>query len=99
MNLQHVIARRFAPVRQSYDWRDAALYALGLGTGDDPLDEDELPYVYEGRAELVRDAGLAAALDRRAGDRNRLDPGPARRRALPSAPAAAGPEVGPRGSS
>ena len=53
MNLQHVIARRFAPVSQSYDWRDAALYALGLGTGDDPLDEDELPYVYEGRAQLV----------------------------------------------
>jgi acyl dehydratase len=53
MNLQHVIARRFAPVRQSYDWRDAALYALGLGAGDDPLDEDELPYVYEGRAQLV----------------------------------------------
>jgi acyl dehydratase len=53
MNLQHVIARRFAPVGQSYDWRDAALYALGLGTGDDPLDEDELPYVYEGRAQLV----------------------------------------------
>src|SRR3984957_4910295 len=53
MNLQHVIARRFAPISQSYDWRDAALYALGLGTGDDPLDEDELPYVYEGRAQLV----------------------------------------------
>jgi acyl dehydratase len=49
MNLEHVIARRFEPTYQSYDWRDAALYALGLGIGDDPLDEDELAYVYEGR--------------------------------------------------
>ena len=42
--------RRFAPVIQSYDGRDSVLYALSLGIGDDPLDEDELPYVYEGRA-------------------------------------------------
>lgn len=49
MNLDHVVARRFAPIHQSYDWRDCALYALGLGIGDDPLDEDELAYVYEGR--------------------------------------------------
>jgi acyl dehydratase len=49
MNLDYVIARRFEPIYQSYDWRDAALYALGLGMGDDPLDEDELAYVYEGR--------------------------------------------------
>jgi acyl dehydratase len=49
MNLDHVIARRFEPILQRYDWRDSALYALGLGIGDDPLDEDELSYVYEGR--------------------------------------------------
>jgi acyl dehydratase len=49
MNLQHVIARRFEPTYQSWDWRDAALYALALGMGDNPLDEDELAYVYEGR--------------------------------------------------
>jgi len=33
MNLDHVLARRFEPIRQSYDWRDSALYALGLGMG------------------------------------------------------------------
>jgi acyl dehydratase len=49
MNLDHVMTRAFAPVAQSYDWRDAALYALSLGIGDDPLDEDELLYVFEGR--------------------------------------------------
>jgi acyl dehydratase len=49
MNLRHVIERRFEPDLQHFDWRDAALYALGLGMGSDPLDEDELLYVYEGR--------------------------------------------------
>jgi acyl dehydratase len=48
MNLKNVVERSFEPLVQSYDWRDSALYALGLGTGSDPLDEDELPYVYEG---------------------------------------------------
>jgi acyl dehydratase len=49
MNLDYVVHRRFEPTLQSYDARDSALYALSLGIGDDPLDEDELPYVYEGR--------------------------------------------------
>ena len=53
MNLSHVIERRFEPTTQRYDWRDSALYALGLGVGSDPLDEDELPYVYEGRAQCA----------------------------------------------
>lgn len=47
MNLQSVLAHTFAPRVQTYTWRDAALYALALGMGSDPLDADELPYVYE----------------------------------------------------
>ncbi|MEZ5738592.1 MAG: MaoC/PaaZ C-terminal domain-containing protein [Burkholderiaceae bacterium] len=38
----------FETVRQTYDWRDAALYALGVGYGFDPMDTRQLPYVYEG---------------------------------------------------
>src|SRR5258708_38678954 len=49
MNLDHVLSRGFAPVEQRYDWRDAALYALSLGMGDHPLDDDALLYVFEGR--------------------------------------------------
>src|SRR5271155_5817588 len=49
MNVGYVVNRRFEPIIQSYDARDSALYALSLGVGDDPLDEDELPYVFEGR--------------------------------------------------
>lgn len=47
MNLQAVLAHRFAPVEHSWNWRDSALYALALGMAQDPLDADELPYVYE----------------------------------------------------
>jgi acyl dehydratase len=53
MNLDYVTSLRFAPTEQSYDWRDSALYAMALGMGSDPLDEDELPYVYEGRQQQV----------------------------------------------
>jgi acyl dehydratase len=35
-------------VRVRYDDRDAMLYALGVGMGRDPLDERELPFVFEG---------------------------------------------------
>ncbi len=53
MNLDYVRNRRFEPIVQSYDARDSALYALSLGVGDDPLDDDELPFVYEGRGPLA----------------------------------------------
>ena len=49
MNLDFVRQLRFEPIVQRYDERDSALYALSLGMGEDPLDEDELPFVYEGR--------------------------------------------------
>lgn len=48
MNLAYVSGLRFAPTEQDYEWRDSLLYALSLGFGRDPLDPDELPYVYEG---------------------------------------------------
>lgn len=37
----------FEDVRQTFTQRDTMLYALGLGFGEDPTDEDELAYVYE----------------------------------------------------
>jgi acyl dehydratase len=53
MNVDYVRKLKFAPISQSYDARDSALYALSLGMGSDPTDEDELPYVYEGRGPLA----------------------------------------------
>ena len=37
----------FDEVEQSWTSRDTILYALGLGYGHDPLDEHQLPFIYE----------------------------------------------------
>ena len=37
----------FEEVCHDYVQRDAILYALGLGLGRDPLNKQELPYIYE----------------------------------------------------
>ncbi len=37
----------FGEVEQTYTWKDAALYALGVGFGHDPMDEQQLRFVYE----------------------------------------------------
>ena len=37
----------FEDIEQTYTQRDAILYSLGLGYGHDPLDPDDLPFVYE----------------------------------------------------
>ena len=40
-------ARKFPDVEQSYTAKDTMLYALGLGYGFDPMDEQQLQFVYE----------------------------------------------------
>ncbi|HZC58013.1 MAG TPA: MaoC/PaaZ C-terminal domain-containing protein [Xanthobacteraceae bacterium] len=35
------------PAEQTYGPKDCMLYALGIGLGHDPMNEDELPFVYE----------------------------------------------------
>lgn len=47
MDIEKIRRMTIDPIVQSYDKRDTILYALGLGYGADPLDEDELPFVYE----------------------------------------------------
>ena len=37
----------FEPIEHTYDFRDAILYALCVGLGSDPLDEDQLRFVFE----------------------------------------------------
>jgi acyl dehydratase len=37
----------FPPIEQSYSARDTILYALGVGLGHDPMDREQLRYVYE----------------------------------------------------
>src|SRR3954463_7198267 len=38
---------RFPELKHAYTERDTMLYALGLGCGADPLDRDDLRFVYE----------------------------------------------------
>ena len=38
---------KFDEVIQSYTSKDTILYALGVGLGADPMDETQLPYVFE----------------------------------------------------
>jgi acyl dehydratase len=42
-----LLALKIPEVTQAYTERDAILYALGIGLCRDPLDGDELPFVYE----------------------------------------------------
>ena len=42
-----LLALKIPEVEQSYGPKDCMLYALGVGLGLDPMDEDELAFVYE----------------------------------------------------
>lgn len=53
MNLEKIKNLDLQPIEQPYIFRDTILYALGLGYGADPLDESELPFVYEANLKVV----------------------------------------------
>jgi acyl dehydratase len=42
-----LMALDIPPTEQHYTAKDCMLYALGIGLGQDPMNEDELPFVYE----------------------------------------------------
>jgi acyl dehydratase len=71
---QRTVARTF-----TYGDKDVMLYALGIGLGADPLDEKELPFVYERGLKVVPTAAtvLAAAGggSRASGQTPQLPPG------------------------
>ena len=54
LNWKEVLDWKFPEVTQAYSERDAILYALGLGYGQDPTHEDELRYVHEEHAQGLR---------------------------------------------
>jgi acyl dehydratase len=47
LNLDRLLNAKIPAVAQSYGPKDCILYALGLGLGQDPLNQDELDFVYE----------------------------------------------------
>jgi NAD(P)-dependent dehydrogenase (short-subunit alcohol dehydrogenase family)/acyl dehydratase/putative sterol carrier protein len=42
------IGKKIGPITSEYDWKDVALYALGVGAGS-----DELEYVYENKLKVI----------------------------------------------
>ncbi len=50
LNYDELMGARIADRASSYDDKDTMLYALGVGFGGDPMDEGELPYVFENRS-------------------------------------------------
>src|SRR5512147_1538644 len=47
MNYEHLMGLKREGERFRYTDRETMLYAIGIGMGEDPLDRDELPYVFE----------------------------------------------------
>ena len=47
INYEKLMKWPFQEVTHKYTEKDTMLYALGIGMGADPLDESELPFVYE----------------------------------------------------
>jgi acyl dehydratase len=47
LDLHKLLTLKIPAVEQSYGEKDCILYALGLGFGQDPMNEDELAFVYE----------------------------------------------------
>ena len=44
----HIMSLKTEGTVSSYSDKETMLYALGVGFGRDPMNEDELPFVYEG---------------------------------------------------
>jgi len=47
MNLEKTLNKKLAPIEETITEKDCMLYALGIGLGQDPLDEKQLQFVYE----------------------------------------------------
>lgn len=60
-----LLARTFPPLEFSYGSREAIIYALCAGMGQDPLDRRELDFVYEPRLKILPTLLTAAAWDYR----------------------------------
>jgi acyl dehydratase len=53
MNLDALITRTFPTAQHDYSAKDTILYALGVGVGGNPLDLQELPFVYEKSLRII----------------------------------------------
>ncbi|HQN51564.1 MAG TPA: 3-alpha,7-alpha,12-alpha-trihydroxy-5-beta-cholest-24-enoyl-CoA hydratase, partial [Phenylobacterium sp.] len=56
-----ILNQRTAPRTFSYGDKDVMLYALGVGLGQDPMNETELPFVYEKGLKVIPTAATVLA--------------------------------------
>ena len=54
---EKLMALDFLPAEQTYTPKDCMLYALGIGFGHDPMNEDELAFVYEKNLKVLPTMG------------------------------------------
>lgn len=47
INVEKLLGWKSEPIIQKYTQKDVMLYGLGLGLGEDPMDKNQLQYVYE----------------------------------------------------
>lgn len=62
LDYDELMARKIVDLPVTYTDSDVILYALGIGMGSDPLDQKELPFVYEQGAPLCTVPTLATVL-------------------------------------
>ena len=63
LNYEKIMAYRPPDIAVKYGARDCILYALGIGLGMDPLDLNQLKFVYERDLRAFPDDGDGARLD------------------------------------
>ena len=61
LNAEKLLALKIPDIEQSYGPKDCMLYALGLGLGQDPLNADELAFVYEKNFKVLPTYALVQA--------------------------------------
>jgi acyl dehydratase len=57
INYDKLMALDVPPREQTYNAKDCMLYALGIGLGQDPMNEDELAFVYEKNLKVLPTMG------------------------------------------
>ena len=62
INYERLMALKNAGVEYSYGDREVMLYALGVGLGRDPLNQNELAYVYEQNANALKTVPTVATV-------------------------------------
>jgi len=79
-----ILDQRTAARTFTYGDKDVMLYALGIGLGADPLNEDELPFVYEKGLKVVPTAAtvLASAMGRPARGSDQAEQKPGHRQSV-----------------